>query len=96
MQTELDFDAIRILGVNQLGAETGNIATCNGRDIPWLQDIAGKDVWVSWEVRYRDVVILDETGVKVAVFNLTDHDLGDPESFAELKALLQTIAGTLP
>ena len=82
---------IRILGVNQIGAESGNDANCTDRDVPWLQDTAAEQTWVLWAVAYRDVVILDKNNVPVAVYNLTLHDLGDPASYAELKALLEDV-----
>ncbi|MHC5052055.1 MAG: hypothetical protein ACYTGK_15760, partial [Planctomycetota bacterium] len=57
---------IRIAGVNQIGAEGGIDAMCNGRDIPLVQDTSGDHVWAQWQVRYRDVFILDEENRTVA------------------------------
>ena len=90
MQTELAGTDIQLLGVNQAGAERGNFDTCMGNDIPWLQEDGAVDAWGLWDVRYRDVVILDAENVPVAVYNLTDHDLADPANYAELKALLES------
>lgn len=59
-----------------------------GRDLPLLQDTAAADAWTSWAVTYRDVVILDADNLKVDVYNLTAHNLGDPARYAELKARL--------
>jgi len=84
---------IRLLGINSMGSETGNAAACDGRDIPWLQDTITDQVWIDWNVTYRDVVILDTRGAVAAVYNLTEHDLADPANYAELKALLKQIAG---
>ena len=96
MQTQLDDDEIRILGVNQIGSEPGNEDTCDGNDIPWLQDEYAEEAWALWQVTYRDVVILDRNGRVAAVYNLTAHDLTNPAHFDELKQLLLATAGTLP
>lgn len=61
--------------------------------LPWLQDTPEVDAWGLWRVTWRDVVILDRENRPVAVYNLTVHDLADPGSYAELKALLLTAAG---
>lgn len=86
MQQELGLAEIRILGVNSVGSEAGNDATCNGRDIPWLQDTAQEHVWSQWQVTYRDVVILDENNVPVDVYNLSPpNDLAIQANYDELK-----------
>ena len=63
-----------------------------GRTIPYLQD-PDDGTWNRWAVTYRDVVILDAQNRKVGVFNLTEHDLQQPEEYAALKALLLSLAG---
>jgi len=92
MQQELDGlptkVEIHILGVNQQGLESGNASITAGRTIPWLQDTASVDVWTSWAVTYRDVVVLDAQNFPVAVYNLTEHDLADSTNFGNLKQLL--------
>ena len=92
MQIELAGTGIKLLGVNQLGAEHGNAAACNERDIPWLQDNFATLAGDSWQVTYRDVRILDANNELIAIYNLTTNDLGDPSNYDELKALLQTAA----
>lgn len=62
-------------------------------DIPVLQDTYDDHTWLQWQVTYRDLVILDEENRKVAVYNLTEHNLAYPENYDELKALLLDIAG---
>ncbi|MHC4408591.1 MAG: hypothetical protein ACYS0E_14870 [Planctomycetota bacterium] len=89
MQNELAGTDIRIIGINQATASAGNIDTCDGKDIPWLQPDGFIDPWTDWNVRYRDVIILDADNIPVAVYNLTDHNLQDAPSYAELKALLE-------
>lgn len=90
--------AIQILGVNHRGYEAGNGSITSGRDIPWLQDVDAdhdgqSDVWTSWNVDYRDVVILDAANNKLEVFNLTTHDLS--QDYLSLRELLVD-AATVP
>src|SRR5947209_4264631 len=79
---------VRLLGVNGEGLESGNPQMCQGRTLPWLQDVAGKDVWTSWAVTYRDVVILNTDNSKITSYNLTSHDLSDTTNYNELKRTL--------
>ena len=85
--------SIDILGVNELGHESGNSLVIDSRDLPWLQDIdddsnGSSDVWTAWDVTFRDVIITDSNNVQVAVYNLTNNDLGNPDNYATLKQLL--------
>lgn len=84
---------IRIGGINQIGAEGSADAMCQGRDIPLLQDTSDDHVWAQWQVRYRDVFILDEENRTVAVYNLTDNSLTVQENYDELMQLLLDAAG---
>lgn len=79
---------VRILGVNAAGLESGNASMTSGRVLPWLQDTASEDAWAKWQVDYRDVVVLDPDGYRVAVYNLTDHNLADATNYVELEKLL--------
>jgi hypothetical protein len=79
---------VRIHGVNGIGHEVGNDAACVGHTTPWLQDTPAESVWSSWSVTYRDVVILDDANLPVAVYNLTVYDLGVPAHYDALLALL--------
>lgn len=92
MQTELAGTGTDILGVNQIGAESGNNANCDGRDIPWLQDDVDERVWDLWTVTYRDVYILNADNELVAVYNLTTHNLAEAADYAELKAMIEAAA----
>lgn len=96
MQNDLDAGYpqlnINILGVNAAGLESGNAFITSGRDIPWLQDhdVNGdgwSDVWRSWNVTYRDVVILDAENNRVGIFNLTTHDLQVPQNYNALRQM---------
>ena len=89
MQNELAGSDVAILGLNQIGSESGNDVNCDGRDIPWLQDNTTDRTWDLWEVTYRDVYILNRANELVAVYNLTTNNLGDAAKYAELKALIE-------
>jgi len=98
MQQELDglglaLDVV-ILGVNEVGHESGNELMTSGRDLPWLQDTVVDDVWGAWAPTYRDVVVLDPLNQEIAVFNLTVHDLGDAVEYEALKQIF--IAAATP
>lgn len=79
---------VHILGINEIGLESGNEAMCENRHLPWLQDTPADSVWASWDVTYRDVVVLDRENRKAAVYNLTVHDLSVEANYDSLKALL--------
>ncbi len=83
---------MQILGVNRDDLADGNPGMVAGRTLPWLQDTTSQDVWDSWKVTWRDVVVLDSRNVKLTVYNLTDHDLEDSTAFNTLKQILLTAA----
>ena len=92
MQGELD-DAspavpIQLLGVNHIGAESGNPDVTAGVDLPWLQDVPQTDVWSAWGAVARDVYVLDGENRIITVYNVTANDLSNPTYFAELKQIL--------
>ena len=96
MQTEIDGAGlpldVQILGVNAMGLESGNAAVTMNRTLPWLQDTTDQHVWETWGVVWRDVWILDTENVPVAVCNLSEHNLGEPEKYAALKGMLENVA----
>jgi hypothetical protein len=84
---------VALLGVNEKHAVSGVQDMCAGRDLPLLQDTAEADVWGSWNVTYRDVIVLDVENHVVTIYNLTDHDLALPANYEALKAILRAAAG---
>ena len=98
MQNSLDtyypeYD-IQILGINGAWLEHGNTSITTGRNIPWLQDVdhtGEPNVWTSWDVTYRDVIILDTDNTMVGAFNLTTHDL---QKWDDYNALIQIFLDT--
>lgn len=85
--------SIQILGVNRLGLESGNAETCAGRTIPWLQETEEHPCWDSWQVTWRDVVILDVENQRADLLNLTSHDLAIPANYDTLRAKILRVAG---
>ena len=89
MQAEIDTThttrRIKILGVNAAGEEIGNSGMCAGRVLPWLQDTPSANVWATWHVTFRDVVILDQENRVIQVYNLTEHSLADPGNYSALR-----------
>ncbi len=79
---------IRIAGINGVGHESGNAGVTTGRTIPWLQDVSAQNVYASWQVTYRDVIVLDAENRVIAVYNLTDHDLRNGASYFALREIL--------
>ena len=97
MQNELDRDFpeldIQLLGVNRDTYDYGNEAMTSGKDIPWLQDVdddgdSQSDAWISWEVTFRDLVILNAKNERVGVFNLTLNPLEFPQNYDSLRQML--------
>jgi hypothetical protein len=97
MQQELDAlelpVAVIIHGINQAGHEGSNEAACQGKDIPWLQEVPQQPVWTTWAVTYRDVIILNESNEVVGSYNLTDHNLSNAADYDALKNKFIKIAG---
>jgi len=85
---------IQILGVNEIGYESGNAAVTMGRVLPWIQATAMANVWQDWKPGYRDVVLLDGASKVIGIYNLTTHDLSVPMNYAELKAMFINAANT--
>ena len=93
---------IQIIGINEIGHESGNSLMTDGRDLPWLQDTDTNndglsDIWdVEWDVEFRDVVIVDANNTRLGAFNVTVNDLGDPENFGLLKSTVMSVAAANP
>jgi len=83
---------VTIYGINSIGLESGNPDICAGRDIGWLQDVEAAQVWTTWNITLRDLVILDQDNVVVAIYNLTEHNLTDPANYAAAYDLFEAAA----
>lgn len=79
---------MRFLGVNRAdGADDATLATAE-HSIALLQDDEEQDVWGSWEVEWRDLVVLDAENRVVGVMNLTEYDLGEEENVQRVRELV--------
>ena len=58
-----------------------------------LQDDEVALVWESWAAQWRDTWVLDAGNEAVGVYNLTEHDLSDPDEYQGLYDLLVAAAG---
>ncbi len=83
---------VTILGINPAGFEQWNGTAIEGHDLPWLQDREDEDVWGVWDVRYRDVVILNGQLHPVSTHNLTSNDLAESDNVEALRALIEEAA----
>ncbi len=83
---------VQLLGINAVGYESGNDSITSGRVLPWMQDTEEIDVWGSWAVTWRDVVLVNGAGEKAGVYNLTEHSLATAENYEELKNWLVELA----
>ncbi len=92
MQDELDSEdtrvPVKLVTINEAGHESGVATFTDGRDVPVLQEESGDGIWESFRIAYRDVVIVDENGVTVSIFNLTDNSLADSDNYDTLKQQL--------
>ncbi len=96
MQREIDAGKndlkIQIVGVNEAGFDGSNGRMTSGRSLPWLQEEGDFSIWNSWQIEYRDVLILDDENHPVAVFNLTDYSLAVPANYDSLVSLLSNLS----
>ncbi len=61
--------------------------------IPGLEDSVDVNAWSSWDVAFRDVVILDASNQFYASYNLSTYSLAVPDNYTALKNLLLEAAG---
>jgi hypothetical protein len=83
---------VEALGINTVGESAYNSLVTAAHKLPWLQDTAEEGVWSKWAVTYRDFQIVDSLGRLRAIYNLTDHDLGNSTNYTALKQILINIA----
>jgi len=75
---------IQIIGVNEVGYESGNDLMTDGRDLPWLQDTEEAMVWDTWDVTFRDVILVDERNEEITRFNVTSNSLSSDANYEAL------------
>lgn len=76
--------------MNEVGHESANDTMTDGRDTPWLQDTPDQDAWGTWGVAYRDVVVLDQDSIVLGVVNLSEFDLSQASTEAQLRGYVDT------
>ena len=63
-----------------------------GTTLPWAHDDSGQDVWNKWDVRLRDLYILDKEGNLYGLVNLTSFDpspqINGGKNYNDLKQLI--------
>ena len=83
-----------ILAINEEGLESGNSQISQDKNLPWLQDVDQdangiSDLWYdSWNITFRDVVVLDENNSVVDIYNVTPNDLADPTNYNTFRLML--------
>jgi hypothetical protein len=89
MQVELDALGVdvKIQSINQIAAESGTDSLTEDMNLPMVQDTEAADVWTDWEAAWRDVYLVDTDNLHIGTYNLTEHDLGDPDNYETLKAM---------
>lgn len=100
LQTTTDLPVV-IAGIHLFEGPT-NPAMYTGKSLSWVRETATVRPWQSWrvpiasrparEIRWRDVIILDENNAFYAVQNLTDSPITDPLNRTRLKNTLRAAA----
>ncbi|MAA78850.1 MAG: hypothetical protein CL916_06285 [Deltaproteobacteria bacterium] len=92
MQNEISSEypdlPIKILSINQIGAENGIDSFNETHALPMVNDNTGDDIWVQWGSQWRDFYILNKQNELLEVYNLTQNNLNDPLNYDELKQKL--------
>ena len=78
--------------MNEVGHESGFSALPTSHTLPWQQDTSEVNAWSTWSVTYRNVVMLGPDHARIGVYNLTEHDLGNPANYASLRDFLKAKA----
>ena len=101
MQAELQAEhpelEIHILSINLIGAEAGVEVFTESHGLPMVNDSETDAIWAQWSdfctiedhdsigKHWRDLYIVNKSNQVKEVYNLTLHNLGTPENYAELK-----------
>lgn len=96
MQAELDLTYpeldIDLVVVNAVGYESGLDDLYAETDLPVLQDDEKTLVWDAWDAAWRDTYVVDGDNELREIYNLTEHNLADPEEYQGLIDLLVAAA----
>ena len=82
-----------ILGISSREHSESDIPKMiEGATLPWAHDNSDQDVWTKWDVRLRDLYILNKEGNLYGLVNLTNFDpnpqVNSGENYNSLKQLI--------
>ena len=82
-----------ILGISSRKHSESDIPKMiEGSTLPWAHDNVDQDVWTKWDVRLRDLYILDKEGNLYGLVNLTNFDpnpqINGGKNYNDLKQLI--------
>lgn len=78
--------------VATIGSEMNPTLLTGMETLPLVLDSTTANVQRDWAASTRDVVVLDETGTRRLVFNLTANNLGEMANYAALESALRRLA----
>ena len=81
---------ITMFAINQIGAETGTSSFDETHALPMVNDNSTDNIWIQWESIWRDFYILNRNNELIEIYNLTEHNLNDPQNYQELKQKILT------
>ena len=83
-----------MFAINQIGAETGTTSFDATHALPMVNDNPTENIWQKWESQWRDFYILNRNNELLEIYNLTEHNLNDPNNYQELKLKIRIAAET--
>jgi hypothetical protein len=83
---------VSITVVATIGSEANPTLLVGMETLPLVLDSPTANVQRDWMSTVRDVVVLDETGTRQLVYNLTTNNLGDMANYESLKGSLLRLA----
>lgn len=75
-----------------IGSEANPTLLVGMERLPLVLDTSAANVQRDWMSTVRDVVVLDETGTRQLVYNLTVNNLGEMANYESLKGSLLRLA----
>ena len=94
---------VAIAGIHLFGASQNSVMF-SGKKLSWMRETTTFRPWQTWrvpitsrpgqEIRWRDIVIVDENNKFIAVQNLTENPITDPANYTRLRNTLIAAATT--
>ncbi|MDP3274920.1 MAG: hypothetical protein Q8Q09_06950 [Deltaproteobacteria bacterium] len=79
---------VQIVVVATIGSEANPTLLVGMETLPLVLDTTTANVQTQWLSTVRDVVVVDETGQRRFVYNLTAHNLGEAMNYSALEGEL--------